>query len=360
MLFKGTATRPPGSIAREVERVGGHMNAVTSLDYTYYHLLLPSGEVTAGIEMLGDISVGASFDPAELEREKLVVLEEMRRAEDNPRTSLARQLHRVLFDGHPYARPVIGTAAIVGGLTRDVLQAYYRARYGPEAFTLVVVGAVDAEDVLATATRVFGRLPRGGPRRDPVTPVSAVAPRQLEVARPDSHAYLGMSWLAPALGDADAVAASLLSWVLGEARSSRLTTTLRDTHGSVAWVGSSYAAHDAGGALSVVAQLDARNLARAEQEVLAEIGRVQEAGLTEPEHRRAITAAEAAYVFLAETPDGLARAYGRAETAGRLDEELAYLDRVRAVTREQIQAVARRFLAPGRYARVVLLPQGAR
>ena len=109
MLFKGTATRPPGFVDRDIEGVGGRINAATSWDYTYYHALLPAARAVAGIEMLADIAVNASLDGALLDQEKQVVLEEMRLNDDNPRRFLSRRLFADLFPGHPYGRQVIGT-----------------------------------------------------------------------------------------------------------------------------------------------------------------------------------------------------------------------------------------------------------
>src|SRR5437764_12316141 len=113
MLFKGTTTRPRGFIDRDVEGVGGRMNAGTSLDFTFYHAVLPAPRAAATIEMLADISVNSTLDETELELEKKVVIEEMRRSEDAPRGHLARQLYSMVFDSHPYGRPVLGTADII-------------------------------------------------------------------------------------------------------------------------------------------------------------------------------------------------------------------------------------------------------
>src|SRR5213083_731315 len=124
MLFKGTVTRAPGFVEREVEGVGGRINAGTSLDYTYYHALLPPLRTVAAIEMLGDISVNSTLSQEALELEKRIVLEEMRLGEDNPRRHLALRLYEVLFDGHPYGRPVIGTRELIQALSRETLVAF--------------------------------------------------------------------------------------------------------------------------------------------------------------------------------------------------------------------------------------------
>jgi zinc protease len=359
MLFKGTPTRPLGTIDRAVEGVGGRINAATSLDYTYFHMLVPAHFVGIGIETLADVAVNAALEEGALEREKLVVLEEMRRARDNPRVSLLRQLHALAFEGHPYGRPVIGTSDLVRALTRETLLGFYRRHYTSSAFTLVVVGAVSQAEVLDAAARTFGRMPRAGPARLP-PPAPPPGVRRVEVERPGTHAYLALGWSAPRLDSADAAAVDLLASILGETRSSRLRQALRDRHGVVNWVTSSYVALEASGLVTVFAQLDPANLERAEAQVLTEIGRLRSEGVTEAERLRAVTRHEARLHFSHETAEGRAYRLGVAETLWRLEDELAYPDRLRAVTGEQIRAAARRYLDPGRYARVAFKPPAPR
>jgi zinc protease len=357
MLFTGTTSRPTGFIDRDVESVGGRMNAGTSLDYTYYHMVLPAARTDSAIELLADISVNASLETAVLDAEKRVVLEEMRLSEDNPRRFLVRKLQEVIFEGHPYGRPVIGTPDLIRGLTRDTLLAFYRRLYAPEAFTLVVVGPVTPGDVLDRARRTFGRLPRSGNGPLPAPVAVPLRARNVELARPGTQAYLGLGWQAPRIDHADLAAVDLLVTILGQMRTSRLTRTLRDELGLVASVGSGYSALEAAGAVTVTAQTDPPNLARVEAEIIREIARIRDQGVTEAERRRAVTVAEVQHEFSSETVEGRALTLGRAETVWRLEDELAYLDRVRTVSREQIQAAAQRYLDPSRYVRVTLVPR---
>jgi zinc protease len=360
MLLKGTTSRPFGFIGREVEGAGGRMNAGTSLDYTYYHTVLPAHRAVAGLDMLADIAANASLDPGALEREKLVVLEEMRLGEDNPRRHLMRHLYGLALEGHPYGRPVIGSPGLVRALTRETLLAYYRRHYVPEAFTLVVVGAVDPRAVLAAAERTFGRLPRRGVRRLPVPAPPAAQARRVEMSRPGRQAYLGFAWLAPKIDHADTPAVDLLVRVLGHGRGSRLTRTVRDRLGLVSSIGSGYFALEGAGTVTVTAQLEPGNVGRAEAEILGEVARLREEGVSESERRRAITAAEARHEFAMETAEGRAFALGRAETVWRIEDELGYVDRLRAVSLEQIRAAARRYLDPERYTRLAFVPAAHR
>lgn len=356
MLFKGTVMRAAGFVEREVEGVGGRMNAGTSFDYTYFHAVLPAARAVAGIEMLADMSVNSTLDPTALGVEKRVVLEEMRLSQDSPRRFMLRQLYEVLFDGHPYGRPLIGTPEIVRGLTRETLMSFYRRHYVPESFVLVVVGPVKAADVLAAAERTLGRLPRSGQERLTITPPAALSPKRLDSERAGAQAYLGFAWLGPKLDHADTPAVDLLVSLLGQSPSSRLTQSLRERLGLVSAIDIDYSPLEAAGVISVVARLDPANLQRAEAQVLNEIRRVRDRGVSDAELRRAVTAAEARHAFALETAEGRARAFGRAETVWRLEEELAYVDRLRSVTPEQIRSAARRYLDPERYSRLAFVP----
>jgi zinc protease len=356
MLFKGTATRPTGFIEREVEGVGGRMNAGTSWDYTFYHTVLPAKEALPAIEMLADVGVNASLEAGLLEAEKQVVLEEMRLNEDSPRRYLVRQLFTSVYEGHPYGRPVIGRAELINALSRDTLVSFYRRHYVPEMFALVVVGAVNPDEVLRVARATLGALPRSGARRPPPPPPPAPRAARLETVRPGGQAHLGLAWQAPRLDHADTPALDLLMSILGRTKASRLVGSLRERQGIVSAIGSSLSAMEGGGLVMITAQLEPEQIPRAEAEILSEIGRVRDGGVTATELKRAITAAEVDYEFSRETAEGRARAYGQAETIWRLEEELRYVDRIRSVTAAQVQAVARRHLDLERYTRVALVP----
>jgi zinc protease len=358
MLFKGTETRPRGFVEAEVEAVGGRTNAGTSNDYTFYYLLLPAARALPGIPLIADMVLNSVFDPVELGRERDVVFEEVRLNEDNPRASLGRQLYGLLYQGHPYGRPVLGDAADLRGATRETLRGYYARHYVPDNMTLVVVGPVDPAQVRAAALAAFGARPAAGYSRQPVpppAPLEGVRARAME--RPERQTQLGFAWLAPPLGHADMAAVDVLGHILGGSRSSRLNQALRERARLVSSIRGWYGALQGAGALGITAQLEGGDQAVVEQAIMAEIQRIQSDGVTAEELARAITASEAEREFSRETVEGLALAYGRAETTWNLDAERGYVDRVRAVTRAQVQDAARRYLT-GSYARLAFVPRG--
>ena len=144
------------------------------------------------------------------------------------------------------------------------------------------------------------------------------------------------------------------------APSSRLNQTVREDLRLVQSIEASYVTREQSGIVAITARLDAKNLEAAQAAILDVIRKVQAEGVTEAERQRAIITAEAAYAFDIETAEGLARSYGTAETTWTLADELQYLTRLRQVTAAQIQAAARKYLGVNDYARVRLLPQGAR
>jgi len=361
MLFKGTDRFGPGYVDRTVEGVGGRSNAVTSFDYTSFYLVLPSDATASGIDLLADMAFRSSFVPDEIGREREVIFEEARIEQDNPRSAIVRQLYGLVFAGNPYGRPVLGTRETMQAATQERLRAFNRRYYVPENMTLVVAGPVDPVAVRGIVDRTFGRMPATGYKP---TPAPAPAPLtggvRKTVERDEQQAHLALGWQAPRSDDAAGDAVDLLTTILAGTESSRLAQRLRDRERLVSTVTMSYSALMGGGIVSLRAELEAKDLERVEAIILEEIARIQESGPTEEERRLAVTKFEAQHAFDTETSEGLAYAYGLAETTWTLDAELRYVDRLRRITREQIRDAARRYLSRD-YARLAFVPKpGAR
>jgi zinc protease len=357
MLFKGTPTRPPGSIDRLIERLGGQSNAFTSYDATHYDVVLPAEHLQAGLDLLADIAVNASLAQDDIDAERKVVFEEMRLTQDNPDRYLLRRIYELAYAPHPYGRPILGTPELIGALTRKQLEAYYRKYYVPRQMVLVVVGAVRPDEVRRLARATFGRLDATGAPR-PATPTLARlgGMRQLDVPRSEKQAYLGLGWRTAPTNDTDVYAVDLLTYILGDGPSSRLNHTVRERQRLVYSIDAGYGAWEKAGLVSVTARLEAANLDRAEAAIVDVVRRVRAEGVTEAERQRALVTAESNYAFDIETVEGLAKSYGQAETTWTLEDELQYLSRLRQVTAEEIQAVARRYFGDDNYSRVRFVP----
>lgn len=359
MLFKGTDTWGPGHFDRAVEGVGGRSNAVTSHDYTNFYVLVPSDALEKGLGLLADMAFRSKFDPEEIGREREVIFEEARIEQDNPRSAIVRQLYGMVFAGHLYARPVLGTPETMKAADRDALVAFNKRHYTPGNMSVVVVGPVDPAAVRAAVARTFGR--QGGTAFTPApaprpAPLAGVVKKQ--VARPEQQAYLAMGWQAPPSDDTDGYAIDLLTSILAGSESSRLARRLRDEERVVTAVSMNYTALMGGGIVTLRAQAEAADLDRVEKLVLEEIARMQASGPTEEERRLAVTKYESEHAFATETSDGLAGNYGIAQTTWTLEAELTYVDSLRRITSEQIRDAARRYLTSSAYARLDFVPRG--
>jgi len=360
MLFKGTPTRPPGSIDRLIEGLGGRSNAFTSYDYTHYDLVLPAKELRAGVDLLADIAVNASFDPAEMDAERKVVLEEMRLTEDNAENFMNRRQFELTYAPHPYGRSLLGPPETIRALTRETLSRYYKKSYVPRHMVLVIVGAVTPAAARAAAQATFGRLPDAPASRADVPVLGPLkGKRRADVRRPEQQAFLGIAWRTTPVNERDVYAVDLLTYILGDSPSSRLNQTVRERERLVFSIESNYSAWERAGLVTVTARLEAANLEGTEASILGVVKGVREGGVTEAELNRAIVTAEANYAFDIETAEGLAKTYGQAETTWTIDNELAYLSRLREVKAAEVQAAARKYFGDDDYARVRFVPQGA-
>jgi predicted Zn-dependent peptidase/DMSO/TMAO reductase YedYZ heme-binding membrane subunit len=361
MLFKGTPTRPPGSIDAEIEGVGGTSNAFTSYDFTHFDVLVPVSALRQAAALLADIGVNAAFVPAELQSEKKVVFEEMSLTEDDPERFLLRRVTEAAYPTHPYGRPILGTRDFVRALDRDTLRAYYKKYYVPANMVLVIVGPVTPAEARAVADETFGGLVDPAPPRPSIAPPAPItAGASVDVRRPEQQAYLGLAWHAAPTANRDIYAVDLLTYILGDGPSSRLNQVLREQRGLVQTVEAAYIPRQQSGLVSVTARLDAKNLDTTESAVREIVRRVREQGVTPTERERAIITAESSYAFDIETVEGLAKTYGQAETTWTLQDEVEYLDRLRRISAEQIQAAARSYLGDDNYVRVRFLPEGGR
>jgi predicted Zn-dependent peptidase len=289
-----------------------------------------------------------------------VVFEEMRLLEDDPERFLERRLAETAYDGHPYGRPILGTRPLIEQLTRERLAAYYRKHYVPANMTVVVVGAVGPRQAHRLVSAAFGRL-SATPASPVAVPVARAVPqrRTRDVARPEQQAYMGLGWMAPAISGDDVFAVDLLTYILGDSPSSRLNQTVRERERLVYHIESGYSVREKGGLVSVSTRLEPGYLERTEDAIVDVVRRVKADGVTDAERQRALVTAESLYAFDIETAEGLAKAYGQAETTWTLDNELAYLARLGQVSVTDIQSAARRYFDEANYTRVRLVPARA-
>lgn len=228
MAFKGTERRTARLIAEEIETVGGHLNAHTTHEATAYYARVMKNDMPLAIDLLSDILQHSTFDPAELERERGVVIQEIGQSLDTPDDLVFDHLLDAAYPGQPLGRTILGTVDTVTGFGRDALQGYMAERYYAPGMVVAAAGGVDHETLVALADERFAGLPRrisngaepaafhGGERREE---------RDLE------QAHVALAFEGPAYGDPDYYTAQVFASVLGGGMSSRLFQEVRERRG---------------------------------------------------------------------------------------------------------------------------------
>ncbi len=176
MLFKGTPRLAAGEYDKRIEGLGGYLNAGTSYDYTHYYIEIPAESLTAALEDFADVITNSSIDAEELEREKLVILEEIRRKNDDPNGFLYDNLTREMIAEGAYSHSVLGYPESVSGFSRDDMYDHYRRFYSTGNMTLVVCGEFDEAALLEQAERLFADAPRERRPHREVAPETKYAP----------------------------------------------------------------------------------------------------------------------------------------------------------------------------------------
>lgn len=362
MIFKGTKKRGPGEVARAIEAVGGSINAYTSLDYTVYHCEVPRSAMEEAVDVLADAVFNSVFDSMELEREKKVVLEELRMREDRPMSRMSRILMETSYVEHPYRRPVIGYENTVSSFTREDILNYMKHRYVPENITVVVAGDVNPQQTQQVITQKFAFYGRG--HAAPASEVEIVEPPQNKVRirqekMETEEGYLAISFSGlPGFNDPAMPVLDVLGSVLANGASSRLNRVLKEEKQLVHTISASAFTPKGPGMFEVFATLDAEKTGDAVYNILQELAAIQQGLVTTEELERAKVAVEKGFVEAMETMDGEADKLGSFEIMfGDPRADLLYLKHIREVTPEDIRQAAQRYFVPQHINIVTIVPQ---
>lgn len=251
LLFKGTERRSALDIAREIDSVGGVLNAFTSREYVCYYAKVLHNALPRVIDLLSDIFLNSVFDSDEIEKERRVILQEIRRLEDNPDDYIHDLFSRNFWKDHPLGMPILGNEESVSGFSRDGLFGYKNEMYSAGDIIITAAGKVKHKELLDLLNGAFARLTaKGAGAESPV----AVYKKRLEVIEKDleqTHICLGTRSLPQ--NHPDRFAGFILNSILGGSMSSRLFQEIREKKGLVYSVYSYVSAHADAGSLVVYA-----------------------------------------------------------------------------------------------------------
>jgi zinc protease len=347
MMFKTTKNLPLGEFDKRLKAVGADNNAYTWLDQTVYHETIAADKVDVALALEAERMVNLSCLPEDHQFEMTVVRNELEQRDDSPFTLLYEEFMSAAFKAHPYKSPTIGWKDDVESITTQDISDYYHHYYHPDNAFIAAVGDFDPDALFAKIKQYFGSIPSGHvvlPRlsKEP----QQIGERRFEIRRVGQMDFILTGWHIPASTDPDAYALEVLGNVLGSGRTSRLYKALVDTGKCAqasAW-SSAFGYVDPFLFMTMAAVSPGVDPAEVEPVFYEQIDSIIKDGVTKAELDRAKKQARVSFVYSKDAVEQEADALVSFELAGSWRKIDEYLPGIEAVTTEDVQRVAAKYL----------------
>lgn len=310
MVFKGTKTRSARQIAEEMDAVGGQLNAFTAKECTCFYAKVVDEHLPLAVDVICDLAVNPVFDPAEMEKEKGVVIEEIAMAEDTPEDLVHEMLMTAYYGDQSVARPILGTEARISSFTREDLVSYWQRMYRPQNAVFAIAGHYDWEQVKALARKHLGDWDPAGFEKIPCVTQPA-RPTRLTRIKEIEQTHISLGFPGLKIGDEKGFEYSIFNSVFGGAMSSRLFQTIREESGLAYSVYSYPNAYTDTGMLSIYAAANPDAAETVEKLILEQAERIARDGITQAEFTMTREQLKASYIL------GLESTSARMQSAGR-------------------------------------------
>lgn len=360
-LFTGSRGHPDGSAGPDVEMLGGRLYGDVGRDFSYFGVTVPSRRWKQAADILYDLVAHPSFSPAQVEKERKVVLLEIATRAGDPDDRLLDLLFRTSYKDHPYRNAAAGSPDEVKAVSLADIKDYYKKFYIPARMVVIVTGNVNPWEAKAEVEKTFGSVPQAAqpklkiPQEPPL-----VIWRQKAEEMPVRLTYLAYGWRVAPASDRDVYALEVLSALLGSGRGSRLYLEIRQRDGLADNVRSDFMPLKDEGMLVVFADLtDPDGVGQLTDELLRQINRVKDKGVSQDEVARAVARVGGAQMMANDTAEGQAYSLGYWATVyGGKDPE-GFAKKIKQVTPDDVKRVARTYLAEGSYSLAIIQPEGS-
>ncbi|MGI8501145.1 MAG: M16 family metallopeptidase [Hassallia sp.] len=362
MIFKGTERLSSGEFERQIEERGAVTNAATSQDYTHYYVTTAPKDFAELAPLQIDIVTNASIPDEAFERERLVVLEEIRRSDDNPRRRSFQRVMETAFEQLPYRRSVLGPETVISQLKPVQMRDFHAMWYQPQSMTAAVVGNLPAEELIEIVAAGFTN-------KDAITPpvqhleITQELPfteivRREYVDESLTQARLAMVFRVPGLTKLnETYALDVLAGILGHGRTSRLVRDLREERGLVSSVSVSNMTQRLQGTFYISAHCAVENVPAVESAIAQHISRLQTEIIAASEIERVRKRVANRFIFGNETPSDRAGLYGYYQSmVGDLEPAFDYPNHIQAQNATDLMQASQKYLSPDAYGVVVMKP----
>ena len=355
LFFKGTAKRTAKDIAIEMDSIGGEMNAFTSQETTTYYTKVVDEHLPVAIDLLSDILLGSRFDPVEMEKERKVILEEIKGVEDTPDAYIHELFTGSVWPENSLGRPILGTKETIKALRHENIISYIENYYSPREIVISVAGNFEHARLIELLNTSFGKLSRTGIAKKDATPsftrALVVRKKQLEQVQ----LCLGCRGLNYTHEDRYVISA--LNTVLGNSMSSRLFQEVREQNALAYSIYSYVTSYRDTGLLTVYAGTDPANALEVVRLVMKELRKIRDEGITPAEEQRVKNQIKGSLVLSLESSNSHMSRLARQEIYfGKYLSMDDIIKGVEKVTAEQVQRLAQQLFAPENISLTILGP----
>ena len=358
MLFKGTATRSAKEIAQHIESKGGYLNAFTSSEYTCYVVRCVDTELESSLDVLSDMILHSTFPEEELEKEKKVVLEEMKMYKDSPDDVIFEEFSSMMFPDHPLGRPIIGFEPTVSGFTQEHLRTYTAERYQPHNILVSIAGHVDHQHAEHLIERYFSSAKsHSEAKRELHKPdKKPIASKSLTKVIEQTHMILGRRGLA--FNDEDRIKLLMVNTLLSGGMSARLHQNIREKHGYCYSISAFAQSYIDAGLFGVYIGTDASYVDHVRDLLHQEFEQLKQERVSEDELQESKTNLKGKMLLAQESMSNrmmrLAKSYMYHDRFITLDE---LVDEIDAITPEDVLDFSQRFFQKDVFSECLLMPE---
>ncbi len=357
MFFKGTEHRSARDLAESLEAVGGQLNAFTTKEYTCYYAKVLDEDLDLAIDVLSDMFFYSLFDAKEIEKEKNVVIEEIKMYEDSPDELIHDVFSECVWKDHPLGKPILGTEESIRSLNRDKIMTFLSEHYAPDNLVVAVAGKIKHEDIVEKLSNQFGVFERGGRRVLEETPTGQTVERYQHKETEQMHILLGV----PGLGqdDEDIYAMHIFNNIIGGGLSSRLFQQIREQRGLAYSVYSYHSTYVDTGLFGIYAGTSPKNTKEVIECILQELKEIKQKGISASELERTKAQIKGGLYLGLESVSSRMSRLGKTElTYNRVLAPEEVVEKLEKVTQEDVLRVIGRLWQKDKISIMTLGPSG--
>ncbi len=357
LLFKGSKNYEGDLMTRNVEKMGGYINAATSKEYTCFYIDIQKDGYIEAIKMLADTVANPLFPEDEITQERKVVIEEIQRHKDNPQAELFEKFMSALYKNSDYKNSVIGYRDVIANVSRDEIVKYHNTHYIPSKMVISVVGDIDEKETISTIKNTLGKLEKKELPKEPVIIENFSKTEELITKDKVEHSYMLAGFLGPDCTSEDIYIADVVLKILGEGKSSRLYRKLKEEQNLVFAISSSFFSLKGTGSAYILAVFEQNNYKKVVESIEQELDLFAKEGPTQEELNRIKTNIKSDWLFDLQTFNEQANQLQYWYLQGHPEIFKNYLKKIDKVTIKDVKDFMNKYYSKEKLSKAVIFPK---